>query len=171
MFAAIGMAFVVIRTWGVDPSEPTQAMLEGPFALALLFLCLIGLRGAYELPAELPANWAFRFHTDASRLHRYLAGARKAAWLAAPLPLALLTSLVVASLWGAQVAIPHMIAMFMRPRHHRLDDWRSRDDELRRQPSRARALGAGKHLADVAGGGLGRGGRCWVARLERTHAR
>ena len=85
-FAAIGMAFVVIRTWGVDPSEPTRAMLEAPFAL--LFLCLVGLRGAFELPAELPANWAFRFHTDASRLQRYLAGARKAAWLAAPLPLA-----------------------------------------------------------------------------------
>jgi hypothetical protein len=110
-FAAIGMAFVVIRTWGVDPSEPTRAMLEGPFAL--LFLCLIGLRGAFELPAELPANWAFRFHTDASRLQRYLTGARKAVWLAAPLPLVLLTSCAVATLWGAQVAIPHMFAMLM----------------------------------------------------------
>ena len=110
-FAGIGLAFVAIRMWGVDPSAPVREVLEGPFAL--LFLCAIGLRGAFELPSELPANWAFRFHTDRSRLRRYLTGARKAAWVAAPLPLIAVTTAAAAWLWGAGVAIPHACAMFM----------------------------------------------------------
>jgi hypothetical protein len=95
----------------VDLSLPTRELLEGPFAL--LFLTLVGLRGAFELPAELSANWAFRFHTETSRLQRYLSGARKAAWVAALLPLTAASYLAVAYLWGAGVAIPHTIAMLM----------------------------------------------------------
>jgi hypothetical protein len=110
-FAGIGAAFVVIRTWGADLGAPSQTLLEGPFAL--LFLSLAGLRGAYQLPAELPANWAFRFHTDESRLRRYLTGARKTAWLAAPIPLVVISTAVAAHLWGAAVAIPHAAAMLM----------------------------------------------------------
>ena len=110
-FAGIGLAFVAIRMWGVDTAEPAREVLEGPFAL--LFLCAVGLRGAFQLPSDLPANWAFRFHTDGSRLRRYLAGARKAAWVAAPAPLILLTTAAAAYVWGAGVAIPHAAAMLM----------------------------------------------------------
>ena len=110
-FAGIGLAFVAIRAWGADWSLPSGAFLEGPFAL--LFLSLAGLRGAFQLPAELPANWAFRFHTDGSRFQRYLAGMRKAAWVAAPLPLILLSSAAFALLWGAKVAIPHAVALLI----------------------------------------------------------
>lgn len=110
-FAAVGCAFFVIRSWNADWSEPTQPMLEGPFAL--LFLCLAGLRGVYELPADLPANWVFRFHTDPGRLRSYLAGARKAAWAAAPVPIVLGTTIAIAQLWGASVALTHAGAMLM----------------------------------------------------------
>ncbi|MCB1020045.1 MAG: hypothetical protein H6509_16095 [Bryobacterales bacterium] len=111
VFAGIGLAFVVIRAWDADPQAPGRELLEGPFAL--LFLCAVGLRAAFELPAELPANWAFRFHTDASRLQRYLAGARKAAWAGAFAPLVLLSTLAVDRLWGPTVSVPHGAGMLM----------------------------------------------------------
>lgn len=110
-FAAVGCAFIAIRSWNADWAEPTGALLEGPFAL--LFLCLVGLRGAYELPADLPANWAFRFHSSRSRLRSYLAGARKAAWAAAPIPIAIGTSLAIGGLWGERVALAHAAAILI----------------------------------------------------------
>ncbi|MEZ5397653.1 MAG: hypothetical protein R2724_33430 [Bryobacterales bacterium] len=110
-FVGIGVAFVFIRAWDADPQAPARAPLEGPFAL--LFLCAVGLRTAFELPAELPANWAFRFHTVPSRLQRYLAGARKAAWAIAFVPLAVLTTLAMQQLWGTAVAAPHAVAMLI----------------------------------------------------------
>ena len=110
-FAAIGLAFLAIRSWNADLAEPTRALLEGPFAL--LFLCLVGLRGAYELPADLPANWAFRFHAQGSRLRSYLAGARKAAWAVGPIPIALVSSMAVWMLWGSEAAGLHLAGILM----------------------------------------------------------
>ena len=48
---------------GLRPGEPTFVFTpEGllPVPLILTFLCVTGLRGAFNLPAELRANWVFQ---------------------------------------------------------------------------------------------------------------
>ena len=50
------------------------------------------MRNAFSIPADLTANWAFRFHLKPAP-GRYLGGVRKALWAAAPLPLLLVSSI------------------------------------------------------------------------------
>jgi hypothetical protein len=82
---------VVLRT---DPGAPAVILTAVgmlPVPLILTFLCVTGLRSAFNLPAELRANWVFQTAESEDRV-RHIRAARK--WVVtmglAPLMLALL---------------------------------------------------------------------------------
>ena len=108
-FLAVGVAIVFAQSLGVSSlAAPSQRVLAQPYVL--LFLALVGMRVVFSFPADLAANWAFRFHaTDGVRM--YLRGVRKAMWLVGPVGLVALTSAGSVALWGAWPAITHFCLM------------------------------------------------------------
>lgn len=108
-FVAIGVAMVVARTWARDtPATPSHLMLAQPYVL--LFLTLVGMRVVFGFPAELPAQWAFRFHAKPD-MARYMMGIRKALWAMGPLPLLIATTAASFLLWGPMAAVVHLLVL------------------------------------------------------------
>jgi hypothetical protein len=89
-FLAAGCGVVCSQLWSATGrGDLGEVVLQQPYIV--LFLLFAGMRNSFSIPADLGANWAFRFHLqDASQ--RYLDGVRKALWMAAPLPLVLLST-------------------------------------------------------------------------------
>ncbi len=104
-FVAVGAAVVFARTWSLPSfGGPSELLVAQPYVL--LFLALVGMRVVFAFPAELPANWAFRFHAAAS-IERYLQGTRKVVWATGPIPLIVVTVFGVFMLWGLRAAVTH----------------------------------------------------------------
>jgi hypothetical protein len=83
-------------------SMPPMHWLTLP--LVLSFFALVGMRTAFLVPAELPANWIFQFH-HAHALSVCLAGVRKAMLLTGAIPPAALILPVTIYQWGWTVGV------------------------------------------------------------------
>lgn len=106
-FLAAGTAIAFARLWGVDSFAALDPrVLAQPYVV--LFMLLAGLRAVFALPAELPANWIFRFHGGAAAA-RYALGYRRAIWTAGAVPLIVLTTATVAQLWGGSAGGVHLL--------------------------------------------------------------
>ena len=91
---AIALALPNLAWLGTRPGAPSVVFTAAgllPVPLILTFLCVTGLRGAFNLPAELRANWVFQTAESEERVP-HIRAARK--WIVtmglAPLLLALL---------------------------------------------------------------------------------
>ncbi len=107
---AVGLALVAAQSWSMTAEtleERGRLALTQPFLLLLVGLA--GLRRAYDLPAELPANWVFRLHAN-SEPRLYYEGARRATLVAGVVPLAALSTAAALRLWGAGAAWAHAVA-------------------------------------------------------------
>ena len=110
-FLSVGVAVAAAQTWFVRNFEaPSEMLLSQPYLL--LFLALAGLKAIFAIPAELPANVAFRSHA-AAPVEVYMRGTRKAVWAAAALPLLCVSTFVAALLWGIAAALVHALVLFM----------------------------------------------------------
>ena len=90
-FLAAGCGIVFSQLWTAsNRGDVAEVVLQQPYIV--LFLVFAGMRNAFSIPADLTANWAFRFHLKPAP-GRYLGGVRKALWAAAPLPLLLVSSI------------------------------------------------------------------------------
>ena len=108
-FLAVGVAIVVAQTWALRaPAAPSHLVLAQPYVL--LFLALAGMRVVFGFPAELRAQWAFRFHTEPD-MTRYMRGIRKALWTMGPLPLLTATTIASFFLWGLAAAAVHLLVL------------------------------------------------------------
>ena len=108
-FLAVGCALVVAQTWALSaPSAPSHLLLAQPYVL--LFLTLVGMRVVFSFPADLPAQWAFRFHAK-PEFDRYLTGIRKALWMMGPGPLLCATTVGFLMFWGPQTAAVHLLVL------------------------------------------------------------
>lgn len=108
-YTAVGLAIVattivaiVYRSvhenlWAVL-RQPSQALISIPMVIGLF--ALLGLRAAFRLPAELPANWIFKM-TEENCGRDCLAGARKAMVVLVVVPLFAVSFVVYAELWGS----------------------------------------------------------------------
>jgi hypothetical protein len=83
-------------------SRPGEALLSIP--LVISFFTLVGTRAAFELPAELPANWIFQITEDRDG-RSCLSGARKVMIAVAVVPLFALALIAYALLWGIVAAL------------------------------------------------------------------
>lgn len=82
---------------------PAATLLSAPLAIA--FFLLSGLRFVFNLPAELPANWAFQVATEGSGLQ-----ARRVAkklMLTFLMPVIMVTAVIYTAIWGAWFGIIH----------------------------------------------------------------
>lgn len=107
-YASVGLAIVATvivalayhsvpeNLWAVF-KHPSQALISIPMVIG--FFALLGLKAAFGLPAELPANWIFKM-TEENCGRNCLAGARKAMIVLAVVPLFAVTFVVFAELWG-----------------------------------------------------------------------
>lgn len=106
-YAAVGLAIVatamVVMAYHSVPEnlwavfkQPSHALISIPMVIG--FFALLGLRAAFGIPAELPANWVFRM-TEEKCGRNCLAGARKAMIVLAVVPLFAVTFVVYAVLW------------------------------------------------------------------------
>jgi hypothetical protein len=108
---ALGVALAVLlpivgANLGGRPPRPTMGLMAAP--MVLMVFVLLGLRVAFALPADLPANWLFR--TSAGSMRReHRAGVRRVLWFAGiAVPLSL-TLPAIGVLWGVPVLIVHAI--------------------------------------------------------------
>jgi hypothetical protein len=109
-FVGLGLA-VAIQDAAADRGLGAEAGAALPTAtqlsaiLAISFFLICGLIFVFELPAELPANWAFRvvgeWHSDKS-----LKIARKV-MMVFLLPLILAAAAIYSGAWGARLGIAH----------------------------------------------------------------
>ena len=72
--------------------------------LVVSFFALVGMRSAFELPAELPANWTFRI-TEEDNARQLLNGARKAMVAVAVIPVFVVSFPVYVELWGPMASL------------------------------------------------------------------
>ena len=89
--------------WWHTPAGP---LLPAPLVLSLFLLT--GLRYAFTVPAELPANWIFRL-SDPALAGQHLRGVKKAVALTALAPLFGGLWAVYAPLWGVRLATLHIL--------------------------------------------------------------
>ncbi|MDA0204474.1 MAG: hypothetical protein O3A53_00265 [Acidobacteria bacterium] len=106
-YLAAGCGGVFSQLWTAsNRGDMADVLLQQPYIV--LFLVVAGMRNAFSIPADLTANWAFRFNLQPTP-GRYLEGVRKALWTAAPLPLAVIssaTAYVFVSPYAALVRLP-----------------------------------------------------------------
>jgi len=89
-FLAAGCGVVFSQLWtAMGRGDVGGVVLQQPYIV--LFLVFAGVRNSFSIPADLSANWVCRFHLQ-SVPRRYLDGVRKALWIAAPLPFAVLST-------------------------------------------------------------------------------
>jgi hypothetical protein len=91
------MVYVAHGDLWASLTQPGGGLLSIP--LVVSFFTLVGMRAAFELPAELPANWIFQI-TEESNGRLCLAGARKAMIAVAIVPPFVVSFTVYAKLWG-----------------------------------------------------------------------
>jgi hypothetical protein len=107
-YVAVGVAFALLgimemMTHSAEPSlwafaaRPDKALLSIP--LIVSFFTLVGMRAAFDFPAELPANWIFQI-TDQKSGKDCLSGVRKAMIAIAIIPLFAVVLVVYSALWG-----------------------------------------------------------------------
>jgi hypothetical protein len=108
---AIGVALAFIlpivgANLGGRPPRPTMGLMAAP--MVLMVFGVIGLRVAFALPADLPANWLFRTSAGSMRqAHR--SGARRFLWFAGIAVPLTLTLPAIGVLWGVPVLLAHAI--------------------------------------------------------------
>jgi hypothetical protein len=76
---AVALALPNVFWLGIRPDAPVFVFTAAgllPVPLILTFLCVAGLRGAFNLPAELRANWIFQVAESEDRV-RHIRAARK----------------------------------------------------------------------------------------------
>jgi hypothetical protein len=112
---AIALALPNIVWFGLNPGAPTfvftaAGLLAVP--LILTFLCVTGLRGAFNLPAELRANWVFQTAESEDRV-QHIRAARK--WIVvmalAPLTAAMLPFEVALRGWWGAIHVTFALAL------------------------------------------------------------
>lgn len=98
------MTAVAALTGSVSTRAPSEALLSIPFILA--FCIVASVRLAFEMPADLRANWVFALWIDCERLPaRSIARKVLLTFALTPLaPLCLVTSWI---LWGPETALLH----------------------------------------------------------------
>jgi hypothetical protein len=109
-FVGLGLTIAIqgfASDWGaparVAAHLPGAMMLSAPLAMA--FFLLSGLRFAFNVPAELRANWVFRaILEDRGNQARRVA---KALMLTFLTPVIIATLVIYATIWGARIGIVH----------------------------------------------------------------
>lgn len=105
-FLSIGLGLATAQMWtALNFGSPSAVAHAQPYVL--LFLALAGIRMSFSIPAELSANWMFRFQPWSST-HRYVPGVRKAVWAVCPLPLGLLTTVAGTAMAGPEYIFYHI---------------------------------------------------------------
>jgi hypothetical protein len=109
-FVGLGVAISiqeVAATWHGEAQAalhlPHTTILSAPSVV--IFFLLTGLRFAFNLPAELPANWVFQIAADSEGVH-----AKKIAkdlMLAFLVPVIIATGVVCSLIWGGWIGIAH----------------------------------------------------------------
>ncbi|MHB8525146.1 MAG: hypothetical protein ACYDD2_03185 [Candidatus Acidiferrales bacterium] len=88
---------------------PTATLLSAPLAIA--FFLLSGLRFVFNVPAELPANWAFRVVAERRGLQaRRVAKKLMLAFLA---PVIIVTAVIYSAIWGAWFGMIHTVFIIL----------------------------------------------------------
>lgn len=101
-FLAVGSGVVFSQLWTATArGDLAGVILQQPYFL--LFLACAGLRKAFSIPADLAANWVFRFHQRPGT-QRYIAGVRMAVWVVGPVPLLLCSTIAVGYLLSPAAA-------------------------------------------------------------------
>jgi hypothetical protein len=109
-FLAVGGGIVFSQLWMAMAREDLfDVILQQPYFL--LFLVCVGMRKAFSIPADLSANWAFRFQHRPG-VERYLAGVRKAVWLVGPVPLLLFSTVAIGCLLSPTLAFYRLPVFF-----------------------------------------------------------
>jgi hypothetical protein len=106
---SLGAIFLIAGSRRGNWTSPAQAgfgVLEAPLALG--FFLLLGLRSAFDLPYATDAGWAFRL-TERANLGPYFAAVKKLIAVGMLLPLAAVTFLIHARLWGTGPAALHAL--------------------------------------------------------------
>jgi hypothetical protein len=112
--SAIGSAIIVATLFGLGGgnalnwSRPTVDLLSVP--LVLVFWMAVGMRGAFFVPSELPAAWAFRMHASASAARSYWSATR-AAMMGVVLPPGLLIAALLALVLDWRIAAWHALVV------------------------------------------------------------
>jgi len=91
------MVYLARGSFWASLTQPDGGLLSIP--LVVSFFTLVGMRAAFEFPAELRANWIFQI-TEESNGRLCLAGARKAMIAVAIVPPFVVSFAVYAKLWG-----------------------------------------------------------------------
>ena len=89
--------YLAHRSLWASITQPDGGLLSIP--LIVSFFTLVGMRSAFEFPAELPANWIFQI-TEEGNGRMCLAGTRKALIAVAIVPAFVVSFAVYAKLWG-----------------------------------------------------------------------
>jgi hypothetical protein len=112
---AIALALPNLVWLGTRPGAPSVVFTAAgllPVPLILTFLCVMGLRGAFNLPAELRANWVFQTAESEERVP-HIRAARK--WVVtmglAPVLLALLPIEIAYRGWWGIIHLTFALAM------------------------------------------------------------
>ncbi len=112
---AVALALPNLLWLGIRPGEPLSAFTAAgllPVPLILTFLCVTGLRGAFNLPAELRANWVFQTAESEDRV-QHIRAARK--WIVvmglAPLTAVLLPFEVAFGGWRGVLHVTFAVAL------------------------------------------------------------
>jgi hypothetical protein len=85
------------------PHLPAATLLSLPLVIA--FFLISGLRFIFNLPAELPANWAFQLTVNSQ--HSPARRSAKILMLAFLAPVILATAVVYSALWGTWLGLAH----------------------------------------------------------------
>ena len=105
-FLAVGLGLATAQMWtALNFGSAATVAHAQPYVL--LFLALAGIRMSFSIPAELSANWTFRFQPW-SNTNRYVPGVRKAVWAICPLPLGILTTVAGAAMAGPRYIFYHI---------------------------------------------------------------
>src|SRR5690606_27456933 len=106
--AGLRLVSASVRGKPLPIDAPADYLLALP--LVLTFFLVGGLRAAFAVPTDLPANWIFRLNMGGPR-RRHMHAVRVAMWALAVLPVSVLVAAAGTWLWGAgpalRVAVMH----------------------------------------------------------------
>jgi len=111
IYLAVGFSLGLSSLFTINPSAafPFEVSRNGMLELPLIlsFFVVSGLRATFNIPHELPANWAFQV-TDKLDARHYIAATRK--WVATSglLPLALCVTVLEFAYWPWRDALLHL---------------------------------------------------------------
>ncbi len=108
--AALALIAVTLAS-ALGLAGATALFLPAPplLAVQLVLVCVLlgAVRGAFAIPAALPANWVFQL-ADSRQAHRAVAGVRRAMQAGIAFPVLVLCLPLQAALWGWKVSAFHL---------------------------------------------------------------